>query len=324
MIISASRRSDIPAFYGQWFMNRLRAGEVLVRNPMQPKQVSRIVLSPEAVDGIVFWTKNPADFLSCLPEIDAMGYRYYFLFTITPYGRVFEPGLPEKKSLIETFRQLSRMIGRERTVWRYDPVILTSELTPEWHQKAFGRLAEELSGFTERCILSFLDEYRKVKNRMRHIPCITPDKAVMSGLAERFSRKAEEHGIALFTCSEDIDLACSGIGHSRCIDSELIKRIGGRPPCGIRKDPGQRRGCGCMESRDIGAYDTCAHGCLYCYAVSSQRTASRALQTVDLFSPMLCGRLQGDELIRKASGKKKKADTVSVLKPDDLFAGMTE
>ncbi|TLU84775.1 MAG: DUF1848 domain-containing protein [Chlorobium sp.] len=297
MIISASRRSDIPAFYSGWFMNRLRAGEVLVRNPMQPRQVSRIELSPDTVDGIVFWTKNPADFLQNLPEIDAMGYRYYFLFTITPYGSTIEPGLPGKQSVIETFRQLSGMIGPERTVWRYDPVILTPELTPELHTKAFERLSEELAGYTERCILSFLDEYRKVKARMRHIPWSLPDRAVMSALAEQFFRTAEGHGIRLFTCSEDIDLSCSGIGHSRCIDRELMERIGGRALQGVRKDQGQRKACGCMESRDIGTYDTCAHGCLYCYAISSHQAVSRARHSFDPFSPMLCDRLRGDEVI---------------------------
>ncbi|NTW56954.1 MAG: DUF1848 domain-containing protein [Chlorobiaceae bacterium] len=322
MIISASRRSDIPAFYGKWFMNRLRAGEVLVRNPMQPKQVSRIGLSPETVDSIVFWTKNPAPFLPYLQEIDAMGYRYYFLFTITPYDKVFEPGLPEKKSVMETFRQLSGMIGPERTVWRYDPVILTPELTPEWHQKAFGRLALKLSGYTERCILSFLDEYRKVKNRMRQIPCVSPDRPVMKMLAEQFSRTAAGHGISLFTCSEDIDLSGSGIGHSRCIDIELVERIGGKPLRNVRKDHGQRKACGCMESRDIGAYDTCVHGCLYCYAVSAHQAAIRGRHSFDPLSPMLCDRLLGDEVIRTAPGQKNKTVTAGSTS-EDLFAGMS-
>ncbi len=322
MIISASRRSDIPAFYGEWFMNRLRAGEVLVRNPMQQKQVSRIGLSPETVDGIVFWTKNPAPILPYLQEIDAMGYRYYFLFTLTPYGNDLEPGLPEKSMVIETFRQLSGMIGPERTVWRYDPVILTPELTPEWHLKAFGRLAQKLSGYTERCILSFLDEYRKVKNRMRQIPCVNPDRAVMKMLAEQLSRTAAGHGIRLFTCSEDIDLSGSGIGHSRCIDRELVERIGGKPLRNMRKDHGQRKECGCMESRDIGVYDTCVHGCLYCYAVSAHQAAIRARHSFDPSSSILCDRLRGDEIIRTAPRKGKKAVTAGSTS-EDLFAGMS-
>jgi hypothetical protein len=318
MIISASRRSDIPAFYGEWFMNRLRAGELLVRNPMQPRQVSRIELSPQKVDAIVFWTKNPAAFLPYLQEIDAMGYPYYFLFTITPYNRVFEPGLPEKKSLIETFRQLSGMIGPERTVWRYDPVILTPELTPEWHTKAFARLSEELAGYTERCILSFLDEYRKVKARMHHIPYSLPDRAIMSGVAGQCFRLADKHGITLFTCSEDIDLSCSGIGHSRCIDSELMERIGGKPLQGVRKDQGQRKACGCMESRDIGTYDTCAHGCIYCYAVSNHLNASRSEGDCDSSSPMLCDRVRNNDTITKPRPSSRTAPPLQLSFSFDL------
>jgi hypothetical protein len=297
MIISASRRSDIPAFYGEWFMNRLRAGEVLVRNPMQPKQVSRIELSPETVDAFVFWTKNPAAFLPYLQEIDAMGFPYYFLFTITPYDTNIEPGTPDKRLVIETFRRLSGMIGKERTVWRYDPVILTPELTPQWHVRAFSHLAECLSGFTERCILSFLDEYRKIKRRMRHIPYTIPDREMMSELCGAFQDTAEKHGIGLFTCSEDIDLSYSGIEHSRCIDRELLWRITGAPPQQVKKDKSQRRSCGCMESRDIGAYDTCAHGCLYCYAASDHLNTSCVRNSFDPLSPMLCDRQRENDII---------------------------
>ncbi|NTU96441.1 MAG: DUF1848 domain-containing protein [Chlorobiaceae bacterium] len=298
MIISASRRSDIPAFYGEWFMNRLRAGEVLVRNPMQPKQVSRIVLSPETVDAFVFWTKNPAAFLPYLQEIDAMGYPYYFLFTVTPYGTDIEPGIPDKRQIVETFRRISGMIGPERTVWRYDPIILTPELTPQWHMRAFGRLSEELSGSTERCIVSFFDEYRKVKNRMRHIHCVLPDKTVMGAMAEQFARTAQERNITLCTCSEDIDLSCSGIAHSRCIDSELLQRISGVTlRHGVKKDKSQRRNCGCVESRDIGSYDTCTHGCLYCYAVSDHLDAFRSKSDGDSSSPMLCDRVRKSDTV---------------------------
>jgi len=137
MIISASRRSDIPAFYGEWLVNRLRAGEVLVRNPMQAKQVSRISLSPEVVDALVFWTKNPENFLSRLPEIDSLGYTYYFLFTITPYDVMLEPGVADKLSIVEVFRRLSRLIGPEKVIWRYDPIIMTDMYTPAWHAALF-------------------------------------------------------------------------------------------------------------------------------------------------------------------------------------------
>lgn len=305
MIISASRRSDIPAFYGDWFINRLKAGEVLVRNPMQAKQVSRIMLSPETVDALVFWTKNPANFFSRLPEIDAQGYSYYFLFTLTPYDATLEPGLPEKRDAVEVFRRLSRLIGPEKVVWRYDPVVLTDVFTPDWHTASFMHLAEALSGYTERCIISFFDDYRKVRKRMRGIRYTMPDKALMGYLAARFADAAGRNAIRLYTCSHDIDLSDHGIMHSCCIDSALIERISGRGMRCLKKDSRQRNACGCVESRDIGRYNTCVHGCLYCYAVSGHSNACSARQAYDPFSPMLCDTLKGDETITTVQIPKK-------------------
>ena len=301
MIISASRRTDIPAFYGEWLLNRLRAGEVLVRNPMQSKQVSRILLSPESVDALVFWTKNPENFLTCLPEIDALGYSYYFLFTLTPYDATLEPGVPEKGKMAEVFRRLSCLVGAERVVWRYDPVVLTERYTPAWHVESFGRLAEELSGYTERCIISFLDDYRKIRSRMRDTGYMLPEKRLMGELAALFADTAGKQNIALFTCSQDIDLSCDGIMHSRCIDADLVERISGCRLLRVKKSSSQRHACGCVESRDIGSYDTCTHGCLYCYAVSSQTKACASYQQYDPLSPMLCDSLRGTETIHTVS-----------------------
>lgn len=297
MIISASRRSDIPAFYSEWLVNRLKAGYVLVRNPMQPKQVSRITLSPQSVDALVFWTKNPGKMLPLLPEIDALGYSYYFLFTLTPYDAALEPGAGDKGEIVDVFKRLSRLIGSEKVIWRYDPVILTDTCTPAWHASTFRLLAEKLSGYTERCIISFLDDYRKVQIRMRHIDYILPDTVLMEDMAKKFADAAGPHGIALSTCSHEIDLSHYGIMHSRCIDGELVGRISGRPMTDAKKDKRQRKACGCIESRDIGSYNTCTHGCLYCYAVSSQAKACVALQNFDPDSPLLCDVLKGDETI---------------------------
>ncbi len=298
MIISASRRTDIPAFYGRWLLNRLKAGEVMVRNPMQSKQVSRIILKPEHIDALVFWTKNPEPFLPILPEIDAMGYSGYFLFTLTPYDLRLEQGVPPVEESIRVFRKLSALAGRERVVWRYDPVILTETMNAAWHASSFALFAEALAGYTERCIISFLDDYRKIRNRMRDIGYAAPGREEMADLAGRFAGTAGAFDIALCTCSQDIDLAHCGITHSRCIDRELIGRISGRRVGGTGKDRSQRRACGCAESRDIGSYDTCMHGCLYCYAASNRKgvpSGSAALYDPD--SPMLCDRLRGDESI---------------------------
>jgi hypothetical protein len=323
MIISASRRTDIPAFYGEWLLNRLRAGEVLVRNPMQSKQVSRIMLTPDTVDALVFWTKNPEHFLSYLPEIDALGYSYYFLFTLTPYDATLEPGVPETGKMVEVFRRLSRLVGPERVVWRYDPVVLTDRLTPAWHTEAFSLLAGELSGYTGRCIISFLDDYRKIRSRMRHIGYILPDKEIMGEIAGQFADTAGKRGITLFTCSHDIDLSCQGIMHSRCIDSELVEYISGRRVLQVKKAGSQRHACRCVESRDIGSYNTCGHGCFYCYAVSSQVKACAARQGFDPASPMLCDSLRGDETITVPVIQKRLSPAYpvidSLLHQGDLF-----
>jgi hypothetical protein len=328
MIISASRRTDIPAFYGEWLMNRLKAGEVLVRNPMQPKQVSRILLSPERVDSLVFWTKNPENLLSRLPDIDALGYAYYFLFTLTPYDTTLEPGVPEKASIVEVFRRLSRLIGPEKVVWRYDPVVLTDLFSPAWHAASFRCLAEKLCGYTDRCIISFLDDYRKVRNRMHSVRYALPDTALMGELSGMFTDTAVKHGIELYTCSHDIDLSCHGIMHSRCIDSELIGRITGRQIKGIKKDSRQRHTCGCVESRDIGSYDTCPHGCLYCYAVASHAKATAACWAFDPASPMLCDRLRGDETIIAPALRKRSSAAHSQpdsrLQQGELFSSEGE
>ncbi len=306
MIVSASRRTDIPAFYGHWLLNRLKAGEVLVRNPMQSKQVSRIILTPEHIDALVFWTKNPEPFLALLPEIDTMGYFFYFLFTLTPYDFRLEPAVPRRDERIEVFRKLSSLVGRERVVWRYDPVVLTETMNAPWHASSFALLAEALDGYTERCIISFLDDYRKIRNRMRDIGYFIPGVGEMEELAVRFSGTAGKHGISLYICGHDIDLSYCGIMHSRCIDRELIGRISGRKLTGTRKDRGQRRACGCAESRDIGCYDTCMHGCRYCYAVSN-RAGARTAALYDPSSPMLCDSLREGDLITGVPLRKRMA-----------------
>lgn len=264
MIISASRRTDIPAFYGQWLLDCLKAGEAVVRNPVNPKQASRISLIPEDVEALVFWTKNPAPMFDLLPEIDAMGYFYYFLFTLTPYDGSIEPGVPAKSRMIDVFRRLADTIGPERVIWRYDPVIMAGTMNHEWHTAEFRNLSGALAGYTRRCIVSFLDDYRKIRIRIRSLNYVLPDERSMRALVAR------NDGIELFTCCHAEDLSHCGILNASCIDRNLIVRLSGRFPAGKEKDRGQRRHCGCAESRDIGEYDTCRHGCLYCYAMSSR------------------------------------------------------
>ena len=288
MILSVSRRTDVPAFYSTWLMNRLRAGFVYVPNPFNAHQISKVSLAPADVDILVFWTKNPAPLLPRLAELDAMGYRYYFQYTLNPYERDAEPGLPALSSRIETFQRLSRAIGREKVVWRYDPIFLSAKYSLDWHEAAFRRLLAALAPYTERCVISFLDLYKKTARNTKPLALLPMTPAHMEEIAARFSRAATGSGVDLQSCSEAIDLDRYGILHGACIDKERIERV---LDCTIdvKKDPTQRAECGCMKSVDIGQYNTCLHLCRYCYANFNEAMARACQKAHDDQSPMLVG-----------------------------------
>ncbi len=288
MIISASRRTDIPAFYADWFMNRIREGFVMVRNPFNPKQVAKIALSPDAVDCIVFWTKNPAEFVGRLEELDRRGFRYYFLFTLTPYGKEIETNLPDKEELVSTFVTLSKTIGRGKVVWRYDPVVITDRLDKTYHSREFRTLARKLSPYTDRCIISFMDFYAKTRRTMEGLGAVNIGESVMRELASGFRETCRQEKLTLQTCAEEIDLSAIGVHHGKCIDDERIAAILGRD-ISVRRAPGQRKTCGCVESVDIGAYNSCPHLCRYCYANSSSEQVRANRARHDPASPFLIG-----------------------------------
>ena len=297
MIISASRRTDIPTYYSEWFFNRLREGYVLVRNPMNARQISRISLSPEAVDGIVFWTKNPVPILSRLGELEP--YPYYFQFTLTAYGRDVEPNLPGKNGvLIPAFQELSRMAGRERVVWRYDPIFLSDRYTVEYHCRYFRVLAAKLGEYTEKCTVSFLDFYRSTARNMRSLHIREMTAAQQREMMERFSEIAGEYGLYIDTCSEAISLEDLGVSHASCVDRERLERIGGYR-LKVGRDRNQRKECGCAASVDIGAYDTCGNGCLYCYATDSRPRAAERVRAHRPDSPILFGTVGPEDVIRE-------------------------
>ncbi len=293
MIVSASRRTDIPAFYGDWFMSRIREGFVMVRNPFNPLQVSKIALSPYAVDCIVFWTKDPARFLGRLAELDRKGFHYYFLFTLTPYGREIETNLPEKEELVSTFIELSNTIGRRKVVWRYDPIVVTKELDRAYHERQFRDLVQKLAPFADSCIISFLDFYGKTRRNMRGLDAVDIGEGAMRDLAGAFTEICGQEGLTLQTCAEEIDLSDIGVVPGKCIDDERIAAILGRD-ISVRKAPGQRKACNCVESVDIGAYNSCPHLCRYCYANYSEDLVRSNLALHDPDSPFLLGRA-GDE-----------------------------
>lgn len=277
MIISASRRTDIPAFYSDWLMRRLRSGTCTVANPFNPRQVSRVSLRVEDVDALVFWTRDPRPLMPHLSELDRRGYRYYFLFTLLAYPREFEPATPSTETALEAFHDLADLLGPERVVWRYDPMVLSNVTDAAYHERAFARLAESLKGVTRRCVVSLMDPYRKVRRRMG---ALAGDGVVwrewdvdtLAPLARRMAACAAGHGIELVSCAERHDLQPYGIPPGKCVDDALMAHV-----LGVRvapaKDRAQRKACRCVKSRDIGAYETCTFGCRYCYAVTDMGRA---------------------------------------------------
>lgn len=285
MFVSVSRRTDIPAFYAPWFMGRVREGFCLVPNPYDARRFSRVPLSPREAELILFWSKNPAPLLPCLDELDARGYAYAFTFTLTPYGPELEPGLPDAGARVETFERLSQRLGPLRVDWRYDPVLLDARFTVSYHEERFARLCERLAPLTTRCIFSFADPYPHLHGRVRPAP-----EGDMRALAAALARIGSAHGLALETCCERIDLSDLGIAHGACVDAGRAARILGRPVSAAH-DAGQRPGCGCVRSVDIGAYDTCPGGCAYCYATHAAARARARYAAHDPAAPSLTGPL---------------------------------
>ncbi len=311
MILSVSRRTDIPAFYAEWFMNRIREGFVMTRNPMNYHQVSRIPLSPDVVDFIVFWSKNPAPLLPHLDEIKEH-YPFYFQFTVNAYARNMEPNIPELKERVATFRTIAERYGKDRVIWRYDPMILARGYDVAWHLNRFKMLAEGLSGYADTCVFSFVDIYDKIKGNLKNAEYIPFTHESEQELAYGLSRIASGYQLKLKTCAEGIDLEEYGIEHSCCIDPERIKRILACP-IKSRKDPVQRDECHCVESIDIGQYNTCKHGCRYCYANYSMPSVERSFSMHDSLSPLLIGHLEKEDKVNDRAVKSLKQAQTSLF-----------
>ena len=315
MILSASRRTDIPNYYSEWLARRFRAGFLCVRNPMNFRQVSRITLNPNVIDCIVFWTKNPAPMLPYLDEYRT--YIYYFQFTLTGYAKDIEPGLPDKRRiLIPAFCELADRIGRDRVIWRYDPIFLSDHYTLDYHVKAFTRIAEALAGRTRRVVISFLDDYEKTKRNMKGINIQGLTKEKMRRLAHSFAVIAGRYGMEIQTCAEKIDLSEYGITHGACIDREYIEHLLG---CRLRagKDHGQRPECRCMESVEIGSYHTCRNGCRYCYANFSDGRVQARIRDFDVDSPILCGKMEPEDRITERKMKTLRENQMTL---EDYFS----
>ncbi len=295
MIISASRRTDIPAFYSDWFLNRIKEQFVLVRNPFNSKLLSRIDLNPNKIDCIVFWTKNPKNIISRLEELK--DYKYYFQFTLNPYDSSIELRVAKKVQIIKTFIELSQKIGKSKVIWRYDPIFLTRKMDIKYHIKYFNHLAEILSPYTEKCIISFLDLYKKCEKNIKTLEARVPNNHDIIELSHGFKNATGLYDLKIETCSEDIDLMDFGFEHGHCVDQDLIERIIGYK-IKASKDKYQRNACGCIESTDIGEYNTCSHNCLYCYANYSLTAVKNNILKHDPLSPLITGQITKDCIIK--------------------------
>ena len=319
MIISASRRTDIPAFYAEWFMTRIREGYFHRVNPLNSRQVSGFSLKPEHVDAICFWTKNPQPLMQHLDELDRRGFDYYIQFTLNPYNTIFEANVPPLQERIAVFRELSGRIGPERVVWRYDPVILTSVTPVLWHLEQAEHIAALLKDATRRLVFSFYDFYGRGRGRLNRAlhgsgltleDIILPDhRDALEDIARVFRSIADRYGMQIFSCSEEVDLAGFGIGHGACIDGSLIRDLSG-VNAAFKKDRNQRKACRCVESVDMGAYNSCRFGCSYCYANFNAGMIESNCRKHDPGSPSLLGRCEGQITIRTSLDIKKKLSSI--------------
>lgn len=277
VVLSASRATDIPAFYAEWFMNRLRAGFFLWTNPFRPSQVQRV--STARMRAIVFWSKHPAGLWPHLDELDRRGIRYIVQYTLNDYeAEGFEPRLPPLADRMELFRRLSDRLGPERVVWRMDPLLLTDRVgVPELLEKA-ERLAAALARHTRKLVFSFADieAYAAVKRNLSRAGGSAREfsRGEMEAFARGLAQVHRAQELELATCAEVADLSAFGVAHNRCVDGELMARLWPDDAAlmdflasrAARKDKGQRPACGCLASKDVGRYGTCPALCLYCYA----------------------------------------------------------
>jgi hypothetical protein len=296
MIISASRRTDIPAFYAQWFINRIRSGYCTVPNPFNPRQVSRLSLLPEDVDVIVFWTRNPRPLFTYLDELDQRGYRYYFQFTLLGYPAQIDPHSPPHAAAIATFRELAARIGSQRIIWRYDPLVFSKLTGAQYHAENYAQLAAALKDATRRSVVSLVDLYAKIRKRIAQLNQDGLEISEYPGapsqsfdeLMNALVQAAQQNDMTIQSCAEQVDLTVYGIHPGKCIDDQYIAATFGLQ-VDHRKDPGQRKACGCVVSKDIGMYDSCLFGCPYCYATASFERARHNHAQHDPASPSLLG-----------------------------------
>lgn len=300
MIINTGMRTDIPAFYSQWLMNRIQNGFVLVRNPYNPSQVTRYSLSPEVVDLIAFCTKNPAPMLQHMDVLKQYG-QYWFV-TITPYGKEIEPNVPDKQIVMQNFKILSAAVGVDSVGWRYDPVFVDAEHSVDWHISEFEQMAKILAGYTKTCVISFIDIYKKVARNFQEAREVSQKNRLMIGKA--FIEIAKKHDITIRPCAEGNALAAYGADCSGCMTVKTFETALHAHLDVPKRSKNQRNGeCACLLGTDIGAYDTCGHLCRYCYANTNPALVKENMKKHDPKSPFLIGNSEPGDMIHEAEQK---------------------
>ena len=304
MIINTGSRTDIPAFYPKWLINRIREGFVYVRNPYNPDQVTKYILDPNVVDCLAFCTKNPEPILKYIDEIDK--FKQYWFVTITSYGKDIEPNVPDKEDVINSFIKLSNHVGINSVGWRYDPIFIGMGYDIDYHIKSFSKMANKLKGYTHDCTISFLDLYEKVKKNAPNIK--PPNKEEQIKIAKAFYKIGKENDIVIHSCCEKDYLADYGLDITGCMSREIVEKSIGcklKPPAGksVRGES-----CNCLMGNDIGAYNTCKHGCIYCYANSDNEAVKYNVQKHIQDSPFLVGSLEAGDKIHVAEQKSWKIE----------------
>lgn len=291
MILFASGRTDIPAFYSNWFINRVEAGFVDVRNPFNQKLVSRIYFSD--VDLIMFCSKNP---LPMINKLDILKVPVLFHVTITPYGKDVEPNIPDKRLIIEGVKKLSLVLGIDNVVVRYDPIFLSDKYNVDYHIKAFDKLCKNLNGYVNKIIVSFMDEYKNVRSNKNILKYRAFTREDYKKIGEAFSKSAMDNGMSVQTCFDDEDLTQYGFVKGECLSHELAYILTGKKfkSSNVRKE----KKCECVQMVDIGDYNSCMHMCKYCYANYDEKAVSNNFERHDDNSSLLIGSIQRDDVIK--------------------------
>ena len=292
MILNISGRTDIVAFYSNWLINRLNEGFIDVRNPFNPKLVSRIMM--EDVDLLFFCTKNPIPIIDKIKNINK---KIYFHITLTPYKKDIEPNLPSKRMIIESIKKLSNIIGKDNIVIRYDPIFISQEYTIEYHIKAFDKICELLDGYINKILIHFIDDYKNVRNNYKYLKYRKLNEEDYKTIAISFSKSAKKHNIYLHTCNEQKDLVEYGFIKDDCMSKELAFKLTNK----IYKKKWKARKdlvCQCVEMVDIGVYNSCKHFCKYCYANYNELEVNDNYKKHNPKSSLLIGDLQKDDIIK--------------------------